>query len=100
MTSVAMAYSLWCNLVTTMVLETPNAFLYYYLPGLAQAWTVPCNSTFSYGIIVGSQTFTLDEGDLVLPQPDGSCVSGIEAWLDSTETTYVFGARFLSTIYL
>ena len=70
------------------------------LPGLAQAWTVPCNSTFSYGIIVGSQTFTLDEGDLVLPQPDGSCVSGIEAWLDSSETTYVFGARFLSTIYL
>ena len=70
------------------------------LPGVAQAWTIPCNSTFSYGIVIGSETFTLDESILVLPQPDGSCVSSIEAWIDTTDTQYVFGARFLSTIYL
>ena len=70
------------------------------LGNLSEAWTVPCNSSFSFGLVVGSQTFTVDESTLVIEQPDGTCVSGIEAWTDSTQTQYVFGARFLSTIYL
>ncbi|EKM59995.1 uncharacterized protein PHACADRAFT_138388 [Phanerochaete carnosa HHB-10118-sp] len=70
------------------------------LGSLSEAWTVPCNSTFSYGIVVGNQVFTVDESTLVLQQPDGTCVSGIEAWTDSTQSQYVFGARFLSTLYL
>lgn len=36
----------------------------------------------------------------MLQQPDGTCVSGIEAWTDPSQTEYAFGARFLSTIYL
>ena len=67
---------------------------------LSQAWTIPCDSSFSFGIVVGSQTFTLDETSLVIQQPNGICVSGIEGWTDETQVNYVFGARFLSTIYL
>lgn len=70
------------------------------LGSLSEAWTIPCNASFSYGIVVGTQTFTVDQHTLVLQQPDGSCVSGIEGWTDDTQTQYVFGARFLSTVYL
>lgn len=67
---------------------------------LSQAWTVPCNSTFSYAIVVGDQTFTVAEDELIIQLLDGSCVSAIEAWTDSDQTHYVFGARFMSTLYV
>ncbi|PSR83441.1 hypothetical protein PHLCEN_2v5713 [Hermanssonia centrifuga] len=67
---------------------------------LSDAWTIPCDATFSFGLVVGSQTFTLNPDNLIITQPDGTCISGIEGWTDSTQTTYLFGARFLSTIYL
>lgn len=70
------------------------------LGNLSMAYMLPCDSQFTFGIIVGSQTFTLDQSDLVVPMGNGKCVSSIEAWTDSWETKYVFGSRFLYTIYL
>lgn len=67
---------------------------------LSQAWSIPCDSSFSFGVIANSQTFTMNENTLVLSLLDGTCVSAIEGWADTTVTTYLFGSRFVSTIYL
>ena len=81
----------------------PNATLRTDLSSLgvlSQAWSIPCDASFSYGLIVGSQTFTLDQNSLIINQGDGTCISGIEGWTDTTVTTYLFGSRFLCTVYL
>lgn len=70
------------------------------LGNLSQAWTLPCDSTFSFGLVIGGQTFVLDQSNLVVKQDNGVCVSAIEAWTNSFETQYLFGSRFMSTIYL
>lgn len=69
---------------------------------MSQAWTLPCNSNFTFRLLIGSQIFALDESILVIDQglDDNTCVSGLEGWTDSFETMYLFGARFLSTVYL
>lgn len=67
---------------------------------LSQAWSIPCETEFSFGIIADSQVFTMNQNTLVLQLPDGTCVSAIEGWTDTTVTTYLFGSRFVSTIYL
>ena len=70
------------------------------LGNLSQAWTIPCDSVFTFGIVLGGQTYVLDHTTLVIQQPGGTCVSGIEAWTNSYETRYLLGARFMSTVYL
>ena len=69
---------------------------------MSQAWTLPCDSKFTFGLVVGEQTFPLDESVLVIDQGLGNntCVSGIEGWTDPSEELYMFGARFLSTVYM
>ncbi|KAI0791796.1 aspartic peptidase domain-containing protein [Abortiporus biennis] len=66
----------------------------------SQAWSVPCNTQYSFGFIVGTQTFTLDTSDLIVKQGDGSCLSAIEGWTDTTNSQYLLGARFISSVYL
>ena len=70
------------------------------LGDLSQAWTVPCDAEFSFGIVVGSQTFDMDQGALVVPQPDGTCLSGIEGWTDVDQMHTVYGSRVLHTLYM
>ncbi len=70
------------------------------LGSLSEAWSIPCNSTFSFGVVVDGQNFTMDQSVLVVELPDGTCVSGIEGWADNSVTTYLFGSRFVSAIYL
>ena len=70
------------------------------LGSLAQTWAIPCDSHFTLGIVVGSQTYTLDTDTLILDNGDGTCTSGIEAWTDSTVNQYLLGARFMSAVYL
>ncbi|KAF7791422.1 hypothetical protein EIP86_002438 [Pleurotus ostreatoroseus] len=67
---------------------------------LSEAWSIPCNSSLTFGLTVNSQNFIMDQNVLVVELPDGSCVSAIEGWTDPTVTTYLFGSRFISTIYL
>lgn len=70
------------------------------LGGLSQAYTVPCNVQFSFSLMVGVQNFVLNTDQLVNKQSDGTCVSGIEGFVDASETRYLVGSRFISTIYL
>ena len=70
------------------------------LGAASQAFRIPCNSQFSFGFNVGSQTFVLNPDSLVIQLSDGTCVSGIEGLTDSSQTNYIVGARFISTIYL
>lgn len=69
---------------------------------LSQGWTFPCNTTFRFDILIGSQNFTLDQSTLVVDQNLGSnvCVSGIEAWTDPFETRYMLGSRFFHMAYV
>ncbi|KAI0691389.1 aspartic peptidase domain-containing protein [Cytidiella melzeri] len=67
---------------------------------LSQAWTVPCNSSYSFGLLVGTETFVVEASALIIKLVDGTCVSGIEGWVSASQTQYLLGARFLSTIYL
>ena len=64
------------------------------------AYTVPCNADLTFGITVGLQTFVLSRNDLIVPMSDGNCVSNIEAWTNPWQTNYVFGSRFMSTVYM
>ncbi|KAI0814783.1 aspartic peptidase domain-containing protein [Irpex lacteus] len=70
------------------------------LDNLSQAWTLPCDSQFAFTISVNGRSFVLDQSKLVVRLADGICVSGIEAWTNAFETTYVFGSRFISSLYL
>lgn len=70
------------------------------LGGLSQAWTVPCDTEFSFGIVVGSQTFSMDQSALVVQQPDGTCISGIEGWTDANQIHTVYGQRVIHTLYM
>lgn len=70
------------------------------LGGLSQAYSIPCDAQFSFGLLVGSQTFVLNPDQLILKQGNGTCVSAIEGFTDSALTQYLVGSRFISTIYL
>ena len=70
------------------------------LGSASQAYTIPCDSKFTFGFVVGGQTFTLDHNALVIPVSGGQCVSAIEGWSDESETTYMLGTTFISAIYL
>ncbi|EKM61519.1 uncharacterized protein PHACADRAFT_248187 [Phanerochaete carnosa HHB-10118-sp] len=70
------------------------------LGNLSMAYTLPCNTQFTFGLVVGSQTFVLDQSSLIVTMSNGQCVSGIEAWTDPQQAQYMFGSRFLSTVYL
>ncbi|KAI0076923.1 hypothetical protein K474DRAFT_1662305 [Panus rudis PR-1116 ss-1] len=70
------------------------------LGSLAQSWSIPCDSQFTFGIIAGSQTYSLPTSSLVINMDDGTCLSAIEAWTSSETNSYLLGARFMSTIYL
>ncbi|TCD60281.1 hypothetical protein EIP91_010433 [Steccherinum ochraceum] len=70
------------------------------LGSLSQTWKIPCDSVFSMGIIVQSQTYTLDHNTLVIQNGDGTCTSGLEAWTDGSVNQYLLGARFMSSLYL
>lgn len=67
---------------------------------MSQAYSIPCNAQFSFGFVVGTQTFVMSPEQLVLPQGDGTCLSAVEGLVDSGATQYIVGARFISTIYL
>jgi hypothetical protein len=70
------------------------------LGNLSMAYTVPCNADFSFGLVIGSQTFVLSPSNLIVPMGDGNCVSTIEAWTNPWQTNYAFGSRFMSTVYM
>jgi len=63
------------------------------------AWLVPCDSTYTFSVTIGGQTFTLDQSTL-MTNNDGVCTSGIEGWVDSKISQYILGARFLSQFYV
>ncbi|KAI0796369.1 aspartic peptidase domain-containing protein [Irpex lacteus] len=70
------------------------------LGSLSEAYTIPCDSTYTFGLIAGTQTFTVEASSLIVKQSDGTCISGIEGWADASQTQTLLGARFLSTVYL
>ncbi|KAJ3553899.1 hypothetical protein NM688_g3373 [Phlebia brevispora] len=39
---------------------------------LSEAWSIPCDSSFSFGLIADSQTFTMDQNTLIIPLSDGT----------------------------
>ncbi|KZT22082.1 acid protease [Neolentinus lepideus HHB14362 ss-1] len=65
----------------------------------AEAWTVPCGTKMTFTAIFGTESFSVDESILVINQGE-RCVGAIEGWSNSSLTGYLFGARFLSEIYL
>ena len=69
---------------------------------MSHTWTLPCSSKFYFNIVIGNETFAMDQSVLVIDQGLGNntCVGGLEAWDDSSTDTYVLGARFMSTVYM
>ena len=70
------------------------------LGSASQAFRIPCNTQYTFGLVVGSQTFVVNPDSLINQQSDGTCLSGIEGFTDTTQTSYLVGARFISTVYL
>jgi hypothetical protein len=78
--------------------EAPAEFA--TIDGASQAYEVPCDAVFTFALVVGTQSFEVDQDVLVIPQSDGTCISGIEGFTDTTRSTYLIGARFIATVYL
>ena len=70
------------------------------LGSASQAYRVPCNTQYTFALIVGSQSFVLNPDSLLIKQDDGTCISGIEGFTDPSQTQYLIGARFIGTVYL
>lgn len=70
------------------------------LGNLSMSYTVPCDTQLSFGIVIGQQTFILDQSTLIVKMSNGECVSSLEAWTNPFMTSYMFGARFASQLYL
>ena len=66
----------------------------------SQTWSVPCDSQFSFGIIISDTEYQIDQSSLVRKMNDGSCVSAIEGWSDDRVTTFLLGAVFINEVYL
>ncbi|CCM01437.1 uncharacterized protein FIBRA_03489 [Fibroporia radiculosa] len=66
----------------------------------SQAWTVPCDAQFTFSVVIGSQTFSIDQSALVIQLGNGVCASGIEAWSDQTVDEHLLGALFIQQFYL
>ena len=54
----------------------------------------------SLTININAQTFTFDETVLVRQTSSGTCFSGVEGWTDDSVDEYIFGALFVSEVYL
>ncbi|TFK57717.1 acid protease [Heliocybe sulcata] len=65
----------------------------------AIAWTMPCDTKMTFTAVFGTESFSVDESILVINQGT-RCVGAVEGWSDSSFTGYLFGARFLSEVYL
>lgn len=61
-------------------------------------WSIPCDSQFSLALQFG-QTFVLDQSNLII-QNGSSCVGAIQGWPDNSTTSFLFGGRFISSLYL
>ncbi|KAI0641149.1 acid protease [Trametes meyenii] len=70
------------------------------IPGQTNAWIVPCNTQLQFTVVIGQQSFSIDQSVLVVKQDDGTCLSIIEGFTDSSVTQYIFGQTFISQIYV
>lgn len=61
---------------------------------------MPCDAKVSLTININAQTFTFDETVLVRQTSSGTCFSGVEGWTDDSVDEYIFGALFVSEVYL
>ena len=68
--------------------------------GQSTLYVVPCDSVFSLSTIIGGQTWQIDQGLLVRKLADGTCVSNIQGWTDTSNRRYLFGSAFLSSLYV
>ncbi|KAI0771027.1 acid protease [Trametes elegans] len=70
------------------------------IPGATNAWTVPCNTKMTFTVIIGQQRFTVDQSILVVDIGDGTCVSLIEGFTDTSVTQWILGQNFMSQLYI
>ena len=68
--------------------------------GQTNSWEVPCNTQISFTVTADSQQFTVDQSLLVVDQGDGTCISIIEGFTDSSVTQCIFGQTWLSQLYV
>jgi len=68
--------------------------------GQSTVYTIPCDSQFVLSTIIGAQVWQVDQTLLVDKQSDGTCVSNIQGWTDTSNDQYLFGSAFLSSLYL
>ena len=66
----------------------------------SQAWEVPCDAKVPLTINTNTETFAFDESVLVRRANNGVCFSRVEGWTDAAVETYIFGALFVSQVYL
>ena len=68
--------------------------------GQSTVYVVPCDSKFSLATIIGGQIWQVDQTLLIDKQSDGTCVSNIQGWTDTSNNQYLFGSAFLSSLYV
>lgn len=60
------------------------------------AYLLDCSATApEFGITIGSQTFYIDAQDLIVENPDGTCISGVN---DAGESPPILGEVFLKNV--
>ncbi|KAL0945557.1 hypothetical protein HGRIS_014718 [Hohenbuehelia grisea] len=62
-------------------------------------WVVPCDTKMQLTVTIGEVTVTLTENALIRSNGT-SCISALEEWKDASASEYLFGATFISAVYL
>ncbi|KDQ54962.1 hypothetical protein JAAARDRAFT_38077 [Jaapia argillacea MUCL 33604] len=63
-----------------------------------QQWAVPCDAQMTFNVQIGSETFSLNQS-LLVTKPNPACYGVIQGWSDPTNSQYLLGSSFLSTVY-
>ena len=70
------------------------------LAGQTTSWQVPCDTSLEFTVTINGQQFTVDSSTLVASLGNGTCVSIIEGFKDTSVTQYIFGQTWISQLYV
>ena len=67
---------------------------------IGQVYSIPCDTDFTFTVLLSGYGYVLTTETLVIKAADGSCTGAIEGWMNPTAGNYLLGSRFISTVYV
>jgi hypothetical protein len=71
----------------------------FTVQGDSTVWNMPCSSGFSWSVVIGGQTFTVPTSLAMIQRGPFDCEGAIRGWANETQTGYLLGSSFISSVY-